>query len=115
MRLTVRSPKNDRITIQAPSPAVDSLGQRVELWTDVCTVWAAAQPLRGSEAYAAGGLQSEAAVRFFIRHRDDVNGRQRVLWRGIAHNIIAEPADVDGGRQTLELTCSAGIREEAAA
>ena len=111
MRPIVRSAKNDRITIQAPSTSVDALGQRVETWTDVATVWATTQPLRGSEAFSAGSVQSEAAVRFFIRYRADVNGRQRVLWRGVAHTIIAEPADVDGGGHTMELTCSAGIRE----
>lgn len=115
MRPFVRSAKNDRITVQAQSTAVDAMGQRVETWVDVATVWAASQPLRGDENFSAGGVQSEAAVRFFVRYRADFNGRQRVLWRGVAHQIIAEPTDVDGGQHTMELTCAAGIREGAAA
>lgn len=106
---------NQRITLQRPSAAKDALGQRVESWADVATVWAEAVPLRGREFFAAGAMQSEAVVRFRIRWRADVDGTLRVLWRGVPHAIVAEPMDVKGGKHTLELMCSAGIRDGAAA
>ena len=104
---------DQRITVQSPSATVDALGQRVETWTELATVWAQAQPLRGREYFAAGEVNSDAAVRFRLRFRSDVTGAMRVLWRGVPHAIVAEPIDVEGGRHTLELMCSAGIRDTA--
>lgn len=104
---------DQRITIQQPSAAVDGHGQRVETWTDVAAVWARAQPLRGREFFAAGQIQSEAAVKFTIRWRTGVAGNMRVLWRGEAHAIVAEPMDVDGQRVLLEIMAAAGIRDSA--
>lgn len=102
---------DQRITIQQASASLDGLGQRVETWADVATVWAQAQPLRGREFFAAGAINSEAAVKFRLRHRTGITGAMRVLWGGVPHAIVAEPIDVDGGRHTLELLCSAGIRD----
>lgn len=103
--------KDQLVTIQQASASVDGLGQRVETWADVATVWARARPLRGREYFAAGAMQSEAAVAFGMDYRTDVTGAMRVLWGGVPHAIVAEPIDVDGGRHTLELLCSAGIRD----
>jgi SPP1 family predicted phage head-tail adaptor len=102
---------NQRVTIQQPSASKDALGQRVETWANVADVWAQVQPLKGREFFAAGAMQSEAAVRVRMRWRAGVDGTMRVLWRGVPHALVAEPVDVDGGRHTLELLCSAGIRD----
>lgn len=102
---------DQRVTLQAPSSSVDGLGHRTETWAPVATVWAKAQPLRGREFFAAGQVQSEAAVRFFIRYRAGLTGAMRVVWRGVAHALVAEPIDANGKRETLELMCSAGIRD----
>ena len=102
---------NQRITLQAPGATVDALGQRVETWANVADVWAQVQPLKGREFFAAGAMQSEATVRVRMRWRDGVTGAMRVLWRGVPHALVAEPVDVDAGRHTLELLCSAGIRD----
>lgn len=102
---------DQRITMQSPAATVGALGQRTEAWSTVATLWAKATPLRGREFFAAGAMQSEAAVRFSIRYRTGINGTMRVLWRGVAHAIVAEPMDVDGGKHTLEIMASAGIRD----
>jgi SPP1 family predicted phage head-tail adaptor len=105
---------DQRITLQAPSASVDSLGQRVETWGAVVAVWANVEPLRGREFVAAGAINSEAQVKVRMRYRAGVTPAMRVLWRGVPHAIVAEPVDVAGGRHTLELLCSAGIRDGAA-
>jgi SPP1 family predicted phage head-tail adaptor len=102
---------DQRVRLQQRSSAVDVLGQSVETWTDVATVWAQAQPLRGREFFAAGAMQSEATVRFRIRWRSDVDATYRVVWRDVPHAIVAPPMDVDGRRDVLELMCAAGIRD----
>ena len=103
-----------RVTLQRPSASVDSLGQRVETWATVTAVWANVEPLRGREFFAAGAINSEAQVKVRMRYRAGVTPAMRVLWRGVPHAIVAEPVDVAGGRHTLELLCSAGIRDGAA-
>lgn len=95
-----------RVTIQAPPTAVDALGQAGGAWTDVATVWAQAQPLRGRELLAADAMQLPATVRFRVRWRAGVTGQHRLLWRGEAYRLVSDPIDVDGGRHTLELMCA---------
>ena len=102
---------DQRIVIQQRTATVDALGQASESWGDVATVWASAMPLRGREFFAAGAMQSEASVRFRIRYKAGVTGAMRVMWRDVAHALVAEPIDVDGGRHTLELMCAAGVRD----
>jgi SPP1 family predicted phage head-tail adaptor len=99
------------MTLQQRADTVDALGQGVETWTDVATVWASAQPLRGREFFAAGAMRSEASVRFRIRYRAGVTGAMRVLWRSAAHALVAEPIDVDGGRHTIEMYCASSTRD----
>ena len=102
---------DQRITVQSPSATVDTLGQRVESWANVATLWAKATPLRGREFFAAGAMQNDAVVRFTIRWRPAVDGAMRVLWRGVPHAMVADPIDVDGQKHTLELMCAAGVRD----
>jgi SPP1 family predicted phage head-tail adaptor len=102
---------DQRITVQSPSASVDALGQRVETWTQVAVLWAKATPLRGREFFAAGAMQSEAAVKFTIRYRTGITGAMRVLWRGVPHALVAEPMDVNGQKVALELMCAAGVRD----
>lgn len=91
-----------RIELQAPGTAVDGLGQAVETWTTQANVWAAAEPLRGREFFAAGQAQAQVDVRFRINWRADVLPSWRVLWRGQAYTISAA-IDTGGQRVQLEL------------
>lgn len=106
--------RDQLVTIEAPSQSTDGLGQRVETWAAITggtDIWAAALPIRGREFFAAGAMQSEATVRFFIDYRADVDGTMRVVWNGLAHAIVGEPINVKGGNHTLELMCAAGGRD----
>lgn len=101
---------DQRITLQSRVAGVDALGQEAVTWSDVATVWAQAQPLRGREFFAAGQTQSEVAIRFRIRHRDDVTSTMRVLWRGVAHDVESV-IELAGAQTALELMCLAGVRD----
>lgn len=100
-----------RITIQRRDDGQDGYGQTIEAWTDVCTVWAAAEPLRGRELFAAQQTQEQSEVRFVIRYRDGIDAAMRVIWRGQPHGITAPPIDQRGRRQWLELMCSTGVKD----
>jgi SPP1 family predicted phage head-tail adaptor len=99
---------NQRITIQRRQAGQDGYGQETTAWTDVCTVWAEAEPLRGREQFLAQQTQVQADVRFVIRYRSDIDAAMRVLWRGQPHGIAAPPADIKAGRQWLEIMATSG-------
>ena len=101
-------PLDQRVTLQQPVVADDTLGQPVRTWVDVATVWAAVEPLRSRELQAASGRLAEATVRVRIRHRADVLATWRVVWRGTPMAIVGEPIDVRGARVALELMCATG-------
>lgn len=105
--------RNQLITIQRPNPARDALGQRVgNGWLTVhADVWARVRPARGREIFAAGATLPETAVVFGFNYLPNLTPDMRVLWRGVPHAIVAPPMDVDAGRHTCELYCSAGMRD----
>lgn len=101
----------EQITIQARTAGQDGHGQEAQTWTDLATVWAQAEPLRGRDFFAAGQMQQAVSTRFRMRWRDDITGAHRVLWRGEPYEVEGQPIDVDGRRQTLELMCLTGVRD----
>ena len=101
---------NQRITLQSRLPGQNVLGEATGSWADVATVWAQAQPLRGREWFAAGQMQQSTDVRFRIHWRSDVTQSMRLVWRGEPYSIDGV-IDVDGGRHTLEIMATKGIRD----
>lgn len=97
---------DQRLALQQPGTTEDELGQVIDGYATVTTVWGSAAPLRGRELQAAAAAQSEATVRFRIRWRADVSRTWRVLWRGVAYAIVSDPIDVHGQRVALELMCT---------
>lgn len=103
-----------RVTLQTRSVGVDALGQELETWNDLATVWASVSTKRGREYFAAGSVQAEASVVFRIRYRSDIlmnSTMLRLLWRGSPYDIIEPPLDVDGRGQMIDLFASTGARD----
>jgi SPP1 family predicted phage head-tail adaptor len=100
----------ERVTIQQRAAGVDALGQPSTTWEDVAEVWAAVQPLRGREFFAAGQTQSPVDVRVRIRHRSGVEPTMRAIWRDVPHDIVSV-VDVEARRTVLELMCSTAARD----
>lgn len=104
--------RNQRVTIQRPNPAKDARGQRAGGWiNEHVDVWARVRPARGREFFAAGTMQPEAAVVFGLNYLPGLTADMRVLWNTVPHAIVAPPVDVDGGRHTTELYCTAGQKD----
>lgn len=99
---------SERITIQTRVTTQDAVGQESQAWGSDLLVWAAARPTTGREYVSAGAVQSTANVVFTIRFRPGLTSAMRVLWRGAPFDVVAPPTDVDGGRHTIELTCTGG-------
>ncbi len=103
---------SQRITIQRRTPGEDAHGQSLTTWQDVATVWAEAIPTRARSRELVIGQAIEAAsvmVRFRIRRREGITADMRVMWRGLAHALVAPPVEPFGEREELELLCASGI------
>lgn len=110
MATTTASDLTQRITLQRPVATVNGLGEEVQTWEDVATVWARVQPLRGRDFFAAAQMQSSTDHRVVIRYRADVLATWRVVWRGLVLEVVGDPINVDGARTWLELMCASGVR-----
>jgi SPP1 family predicted phage head-tail adaptor len=102
---------NQKIRIEQKSVTRNAIGEEVVSWTLLCEPWAAADPIRGREFFAAGGMQSESMTRFVIRYRSDIIETMRVVWRSEHYNINSV-IDPKGSRRTLELMTTKGLRDE---
>lgn len=99
-----------RVTIQQQATSLNSVGENVGAWSDLVTVWAQAQPIRGREYFASGAEQQVADVRFRIRYRSGITPSMRIRWRGVLHDIV-DVIDVEGRRSVLELMTITGTRD----
>lgn len=99
-----------RVTLQQRVAGVNALGQASTSWATVVDLWAAVEPLRGREFFAAGQTQSEVTTRITIRYRQGITSAMRLVWRGQPYDIrdVIEP---NGQRQTLELMCLRGVAD----
>jgi SPP1 family predicted phage head-tail adaptor len=78
---------NRRITLQHFETTKDSEGIVTQQWMDVATVWAAVEPLRGREYFAAAAVNAENTVRFRIRYRPGITPDMRLLYNGRVFEI----------------------------
>lgn len=101
---------SQRVTLQSRAAGVDSHGHPSTTWSNVVTVWADVQPIRGREYFAAGQTQSPVDVRIRIRYRSGVTQAMRAVWRDVPHDIVSV-IDVGAQRTALELMCVSGGRD----
>lgn len=111
-RQTQAAARRTQISIQHRVDTVNSRGEVIPAWADLHTgIWAAREPLRGRDYFAAGQMQTPADVRFTARWRPGITPLMRVMHAGQPYDIVGEPIDVDGRRVTIELMCVAGVRD----
>lgn len=95
---------NTRVTIQSRSTAQDEIGQPIDSWQAVATVWADVRPGTGLEAVRAGAPVSVVRSSIRIRRRSDVTNAMRVLVGSTVYEI--EAAIPGGSRQEYtDLVC----------
>lgn len=78
-----------RVTLQQLTQVPDGGGGYTEDWTDVATVWAAVEPLRGQERYEAQQVQATLSHRITIRYRAGVEPSMRVVHDGRVFNVLS--------------------------
>lgn len=93
-----------RIVLQQLTTTQNEFGEPVQTWTTFATVYAAVEPLRGREFFAAQQITAELSVRIRIRYRSDVKPAWRAVWGAHTYDI-QDVIDVDGRHTELQLMC----------
>jgi len=95
-----------RISIlRPPGPdETDEYGQPLDNPVEVCTIWAAIEPLRGREYFAAMAEHAEVTTRIRIRYREGINRTMFVKYGNTEFEIlhIIRP---EYGNKELQLMC----------
>ena len=95
--MTIRAGKlRQVITYQAKTVTTDAYGGPVEAWATFSTVRAAVAPLIGKDAVTSMAAQSTAEARVNHRFVSGITSAMRILWNGVAYEIVGEPANVHG-------------------
>lgn len=98
-----------RVTIQDKVVLRDSFGEEIITWTDVATVWAGVEPLRGREFLEAQVQGADVTTRVIIRHRAGIRPEMRVIWTdddGTAHIYDVQAViSVQERRREVQLMC----------
>ena len=99
--------KLDRqIILKSYAEVTDTFGGITETYTDVATVWASVQDLRGNQFFAAQQINSGITTKFRIRYRSDIDARWRISFKGKEYDIIGVPVEV-GRNESLEIMAKA--------
>jgi len=93
-----------RVTIQKKTTSQDSYGAEQETWTNVATVWAGIEPLRGREYIDAQNATAEVTHRVRIRYQSGITPRMRVSFGSRTFEIVSVINVLERNRE-LELMC----------
>lgn len=91
--------------LRPPGPDdVDEYGQPLDEWPELRRIWAAIEPLRGQDRYAAKQENAEVSTRIRIRYSEGIDRTMRVKYGGHVFEIlyIIHP---EFGKKELQLMC----------
>lgn len=101
---TLTSRLNKRVEIQRIDHVPNKFGEPVPTPVTVATVWAAIEPLRGTEFFAAFAEQAEVTTRIRIRYREGVD-RTMIVKYGDMEFEILHIIHPEMNRIELQLMC----------
>lgn len=93
-----------RITIQSKTVVQNSFGEEDITWTDLATVWAAVEPLRGREFLDGRMITAEITTRIRIRKMDGISPEMRVVFGSKIYDVIAV-VHVEEREREIHLMC----------
>ncbi len=95
---------NKRITLQIKTVTRGNYGVETIVWSDVATIWAKVESLRGREYFEAQQIQNENYVRITIRFRKNITPELRVKY-GSKYLDIQSVINIDEANNHIELMC----------
>lgn len=93
-----------RLEIQEQRSVRDEWGNQVSEWFTVATAWAAIEPIRGEEYWAAGAQRGETIHRVTMRYVPGVTPEHRLLF-GDRILEIESTLNLEERSRLLELLC----------
>lgn len=96
-----------RVRIERNGGGFDDLGQPIEGWTEVATVWGNVRMLTGKETLMSEADVAVASASIRIRYRTDITNGMRAIVDGVVFNIGAPLPDL-AGREYVDLPCTTG-------
>ncbi len=101
----------ERITLQAPAPEQDALGEPQQRWQNVTTLWADIVPVTGREQFAAQAMQHPVRVKIVLRYQASLMQVLSPAWR-VLHGatIYTIEAVMPRVGNEIHLWCSSGVR-----
>jgi len=93
-----------RLEIQEQRSVRDEWGNQVSEWFTVATAWAAIEPIRGEEYWAAGAQRGETIHRVTMRYVPGVTPKHRLLF-GNRILEIESTLNLEERSRLLELLC----------
>lgn len=100
--MNLSSKLRSRVDIQSRSATQDAIGQPVEAWATIATVWAHIRVMSGLEAIKAGAVTSTLKASIRIRYRTGIDAGMRVVHSGVVYQVLAVLPDV-AGREFIDL------------
>jgi SPP1 family predicted phage head-tail adaptor len=94
----------NQITIQEMREVQNVYGEPETTWAVFAEPWAAVEPLRGREFWAAQELQSRVTTRIRIRYVEGITPKMRVLF-GTRIYLINTVIDQEEGHRETQLMC----------
>jgi SPP1 family predicted phage head-tail adaptor len=81
---------NKRVSVQQlqPTGETNEYGQAVLAPVDLMTIWAAIEPLRGQEFFAAMRENAEVTTRIRIRYREGIDRTMTVKYKSTEFEIL---------------------------
>jgi len=94
--INFRKDAKHKITLQKhpDTPTFNRIGELIQTWEDLATVWAIIKPRSGKETFASEQLNSEVSGSMIIRYRADLKdtketAKKRVIFDGRDYNILS--------------------------
>lgn len=97
-------PLNSAITIQQRGTAADALGQPVETWTVLASLWGDIRHPSGVQQIKAGAEVSTVRASIKVYRRADITAAMRVVHGATVYDIKAVLPD-ERGRVFMFLAC----------
>lgn len=101
---------NYRVDLEERVERDDQVGDPIPYWRHWRTVWAAIEPIGGSEGVTEQQIHAVATTRIRIRYRPGLHAKMRARYKGRLFNI-ERINDTLWGREEIELLCSDGLND----
>jgi len=79
----------ERVTIQTPARATNSLGETTITWQDGSTIWASVNGVSSKEALEFGQQSVSVSHRLRFRYVDGLTHQDRFVWRNRVLDIVS--------------------------